>query len=101
MENSADNLKRSDLGGDIHNENPAEELNDFPEEKAGQHWGYPYCWTEFSLPEQDGGMGAGTAWAWPSFMNDGTHTDEWCRENTNPVRDNVLICSTTYCPSKC
>lgn len=89
VENSADNLQRGDLGGDIHNENPAEELNDFPEEQVGQHWGYPYCWTEFSIPTQDGGMGAGTVWAWPSFMNDGIHTDEWCRQNTSPVRTYV------------
>ncbi|EJK53877.1 hypothetical protein THAOC_26601, partial [Thalassiosira oceanica] len=26
--------------------------------------------------------GANTAWAWPSFMEDG-YTDEWCRANTN------------------
>eukprot|EP00392_Amoebophrya_sp_AT5.2_P008330 g8351.t1 len=31
VENSADNLVRADLGGDIHNENPGEELNWFPE----------------------------------------------------------------------
>lgn len=29
VENSADMLVRSDLGGDIHNQNPAEELNRF------------------------------------------------------------------------
>jgi glucose/arabinose dehydrogenase len=49
VENSADNLIRSDLGGDIHNDNPAEELNRF--DVAGRHYGYPYCWTEFKLPQ--------------------------------------------------
>ena len=44
VENGADRLKRRDFGGDIHNENPAEELNRFPESAAGEHWGYPYCW---------------------------------------------------------
>jgi hypothetical protein len=27
--------------------NPAEELNRFPEATAGSHYGYPYCWTEW------------------------------------------------------
>ena len=31
VENGADNLFRSDLGGDIHNDNPAEELHRFPD----------------------------------------------------------------------
>mmetsp|Transcript_31777 Transcript_31777/g.38616 ORF Transcript_31777/g.38616 Transcript_31777/m.38616 type:complete len:271 (+) Transcript_31777:225-1037(+) len=39
VENGPDNLKRKDLGGDIHNNNPAEELNRFTEETAGEHWG--------------------------------------------------------------
>jgi hypothetical protein len=59
VENGADQLERSDLGEDIHNDNPAEELNRFPEENAGLHWGYPYCWTEFKLPNTTG-LGRGT-----------------------------------------
>ena len=48
VENGADRLQREDLGGDIHNENPAEELNRFPEGDAQKKsYGYPYCWTEF------------------------------------------------------
>lgn len=85
VENGADRLKREDLGGDIHNENPAEELNRFKQSQAGQTWGYPYCWSEYCLSEDVGGSGmkgANTVWAWPSFMEDG-YTDEWCRENTN------------------
>lgn len=83
VENGADSLVRNDLGGDIHNDNPAEELNRFPEEKSGSHWGYPYCWSEFSL-QSDAGLGAGSVWAWPSFKDDGTHDDGWCRANTQP-----------------
>ena len=85
VENGADRLRRDDLGGDIHNENPAEELNRFKQSQAGQSWGYPYCWSEYCLSEDVGGSGmkgANTVWAWPSFMEDG-YTDEWCRENTN------------------
>lgn len=82
VENGADNLQRADLGGDIHNDNPAEELNRFPESQVGGHWGYPFCWSEFELG--GAGAGRGSVWAWPSFLNDGTHTDAWCRANTNP-----------------
>lgn len=84
VENSADELEREDLGGDIHKDNPAEELNRFPVEKEGEHWGYPYCWTEFNLPENVG-LGRGTIWSWPSFLEDGIHDDEWCRNNTIPA----------------
>ena len=80
VENGADRLTRSDLGGDIHNDNPAEELNRFPESEKGRHWGYPYCFTEYDLHGE--GKGRGTVWGWPSFMN--THGDTWCRENTEP-----------------
>lgn len=85
VENGADNLQREDLGGDIHNDNPSEELNRFREDQAGQSWGYPYCWSEYCLPQENGGSGikgANTQWAWPSFLNAG-YSDEWCRENTN------------------
>jgi glucose/arabinose dehydrogenase len=85
VENGVDNLSRSDLGGDIHNDNPAEELNllDTP----GAFYGYPYCFTEGNLPSSVG-LGPGTQWALPSVMNDGTHTDAWCR-NTNNVKPPV------------
>ena len=80
VENGADRLQRNDLGGDIHNDNPGEELNRFREEDAGKHWGYPYCWSEYKLPAGIG-EGQGTVWAWPSFLNDGTVTDQQCRDN--------------------
>jgi glucose/arabinose dehydrogenase len=83
VENGADRLVRSDLDGDIHEDNPAEELNRFREEDAGKHWGYPYCWTEFNLPENVGG-GRDTVWAWPSFLDDGVVTDEQCRSDYVP-----------------
>ena len=49
VENSADNLRRSDLGGDIHNENPAEELNLLVD---GGFYGYPWCWTGGPKPRR-------------------------------------------------
>ena len=94
VENSADRLRRNDIGGDIHNQNPAEELNRFTEEDAGKHWGYPYCWTEFDL-ESYKRLGAkpkgrGTPWVWPGFKNDGIHSDAWCRSN-NTIRAMVSL----------
>lgn len=83
VENGADRLYRSDLGGDIHQDNPAEELNRFKEQDAGKHWGYPYCWTEFKLPEPPG-KGNGVTWAWPSFLDSGAITDEQCRQDYVP-----------------
>ena len=83
MENGADDLNRTDLGGDIHDNNPSEELNRFPEAQAGLTWGYPYCWSEYQLPENYSN-GTNSIWAWPDFMNDGIHTDQWCRANTQP-----------------
>ena len=67
------------MGGDIHDDNPAEELNRFPEASAGEHWGYPWCWTEFFLPAGVG-QGRGAVWAWPGAGQD----DAWCRADTHP-----------------
>ncbi len=88
VENGSDNLSRSDLGGDIHNDNPGEELHLFAE--AGRFWGYPYCWSEYSLPTGVG-MGRGTQWADPSTMNDGTHSDTWCRNTANVARPALVM----------
>lgn len=81
VENGSDNLNRSDLGGDIHNDNPAEEVNLLNE--PGAFYGYPYCWSEGNLDANAGGLGPGTQWAYPSVMNDGVHTDAWCRDTAN------------------
>lgn len=80
VENGVDRLARADLGGDIHEDNPAEELNLFAQ--AGDFYGYPYCFSEFKLAAGDG---AGTQWAHPQFINDGTHSDAWCKDPANVV----------------
>lgn len=75
--NSADNLFRLDLGGDITNDNPAEEVHRFA--ASGQNYGYPFCWREYELPQ---GLGRGTAWAWPvdsAEVLSKTVSDEDCR----------------------
>lgn len=87
VENGADRLERDDLGGDIHNDNPGEEINKFVRE--GQFYGYPYCFSEWELSNY--GLGMKTQWSWPDFMNDGTHNDEWCRNTTNNIPPQSLI----------
>ncbi|BBN14244.1 hypothetical protein MPTK1_6g10030 [Marchantia polymorpha subsp. ruderalis] len=80
VENGADELVRDDLGGDIHNDNPGEEMNLF-DGPPGSHYGYPYCWTEYNLPNGTG-QGRGSQWAWPTLINS-TITDSWCRNASN------------------
>ena len=72
--NSADNLARTDLGSNIYNDNPAEELHRFA--AVGQNYGYPYCWREYILPSSTS-RGRGTAWAWPGS----SVSDANCRDN--------------------
>jgi len=82
VENGVDNLAREDLGGDIHDDNPAEELNRF--DVPGAFYGYPYCWSEFILPAGVG-LGPNAHWAHPQFIDDGTHSDAWCQDPDNVV----------------
>jgi glucose/arabinose dehydrogenase len=84
--NGMDNVHRADLGGDIHNTNPAEELNLL--DKPGKFYGYPYCWAEYLLAK---GKGPGTMWATEQFMKDGTHTDQWCQNPNNVVRPALAL----------
>jgi glucose/arabinose dehydrogenase len=79
VENGRDNLQRPDLGNDIVQDNPGEELNLFLEENAGRFYGYPYCWSEFNLPNGDG---PGTQWADP---NNTMYDDAWCQNTTNVI----------------
>lgn len=86
VENGADNLNRPDLGVDIHQNNPAEELNRFPDENAGLPYGYPYCWTEYFLPANvTHGRGRGSVWAWPGSF-DINYTDAQCQTDFVPPK---------------
>jgi len=96
VENGADNLQRADLGGDIHNDNPGEEVHRFGAVASdaglvGRHYGYPFCWSEYELSAAAGGLGRGSQWSWPFFMNDGTHSDQWCRDEGNNARPHALM----------
>ncbi|MBI5500264.1 MAG: PQQ-dependent sugar dehydrogenase [Deltaproteobacteria bacterium] len=88
VENGIDELHRADLGGDIHQDNPGEELNLF--DVAGRFYGYPYCWSEFLLPVGTG-LGPGAQWADPGFLGDGTHDDAWCRDPANVVPPSLVL----------
>jgi len=79
VENGVDELSRADLGGDIHDQNPGEEINLFADE--GAFYGYPYCWSQYNLTTVT--TPRLTQYAQPNFMNDGTHTDAWCQNTTN------------------
>jgi len=82
VENGVDDLNRPDLGGDIHQDNPSEELNLFA--RAGLFYGYPYCWSEYKLLNNKSHP-IGSQWAQPEFMNDGKHNDDWCQNAANVV----------------
>jgi len=84
VENGVDDLYRADLGGDIHNDNPCEELNSFNTNQLGLFYGYPYCWSEgiLAIPP---GKGTGTQWLQPDFQGKGIWTDAWCQNTTNVV----------------
>lgn len=75
VENGRDNLADADLGGDIHSDNPGEEIN-LVDGQGAQLYGYPYCFSEHIL---SGGMGPGTQWADESV---GTlrQTDAFCQD---------------------
>ncbi len=83
VENGSDNLNRAAFGGDIHTDNPGEELNLFA--KAG-FYGYPYCWSEGLLPGV--GLGARTQWA---YDNNSVHNDAWCQNLTNVTPPRLVM----------
>jgi len=83
--NGMDNLYRKDLGGDIHQTNPAEELSLL--EKENGYYGYPKCWAEYYIADGKG-KGAGTMWAHQDFLAQGG-SDEWCR--TNSIRPTLPL----------
>jgi glucose/arabinose dehydrogenase len=83
VQNGMDDIYRSDIPDDIHNNNPAETVNLFAQ--PGAFHGYPYCWSEYLLPPGIG-RGRGTQWVTEAFRSDGTHDDAWCRAPANVTR---------------
>lgn len=76
VENGRDMLTDN---GDIHNDNPAEEVN-LIDGTGSTYYGYPSCFSEFQRP---GGIGPGAQWADPTLSATDRKTDTWCRD---PVR---------------
>lgn len=88
LENSADELHRTidGISTDIHNENPADELNYIgdPSQENKNWYGYPTCFTVFSpsvIPGQDFTMG-------DQFVLEpnATFTDATCKERSMAPR---------------
>lgn len=77
VENGRDNVR--DATGDVHTDNPAEEIN-LLSEGATRFFGYPSCWTEFRL---SGGSGPGTQHGDIEVTGSARHDDAWCRNPAN------------------
>ncbi len=78
VENGRDNLNDDDLGGDIHNGNPGEELN-LVDGKGPTFYGYPKCFSEFKI-EGGKGKGQGAQWADESIAQAIRMTDATCSD---------------------
>ena len=76
VENGRDNLSDSDLGGDIHNDNPGEELN-LVDGQGSKFYGYPFCFSEHIVAS---GKGPGTQWADESIGSSQRQTDAYCSD---------------------
>jgi glucose/arabinose dehydrogenase len=81
VENGRDNTRIMETS--VVNENPAEEINRIPTD--GKFYGYPYCWTEYNLPANLGGLGPGTQHADEEIPMATRKTDDWCRDTANVV----------------
>jgi glucose/arabinose dehydrogenase len=93
VENGRDNLSDDDLGGDIHNDNPGEEIN-LVDEQEPKFYGYPLCYTEFKV---GGGRGQGTQWADQTLATSMQKTDDYCR-NAAMVRPPVYAMPAHWAP---
>ena len=81
VENGRDNLM---LGGDIHYDNPAEEVNLFDVNKPGRDYGYPHCWSEGIWMDTAMAKGPGTQHLDPD--QPGSYTEAKCQDRTPSCR---------------
>jgi glucose/arabinose dehydrogenase len=86
-ENGVDRLARGDLGGDIHRDNPCEEVNDLGDPRqnasAGRFFGYPRCWSEHILSNNNKKSVPGRNWGHADFG--GASIDPFCQNSTAVV----------------
>jgi glucose/arabinose dehydrogenase len=76
VENGRDDLTEN---GDIHNDNPAEEVN-LIDGTGASYYGYPSCYSEF---KRSNGKGPGTQWADKTLELTDSKTDAWCQDPAN------------------
>jgi glucose/arabinose dehydrogenase len=75
VENGRDNLM---VGGDIHYDNPAEEVNQFDINRPGRNYGYPFCWSEGIWMDTAMAKGPGTQHLDPD--QPGAFTEARCQD---------------------
>ncbi|HEY7375564.1 MAG TPA: PQQ-dependent sugar dehydrogenase, partial [Polyangia bacterium] len=80
VENGRDNLM---VGGDIHYDNPAEEVNLFDLNRPGRNYGYPFCWSEGIWMDTAMAKGPGTQHLDPD--QPGAFTEAKCQDKTAVV----------------
>lgn len=83
VENGRDNLSDSRFGGDIHFDNPGEELHRFG--AIGKFYGYPFCWTE-GLLAPGAGLGTQHADISPQIPMAMQKSEQWCQDVANVAR---------------
>lgn len=93
VENGRDDLQDADLGGDIHNDNPGEEIN-LVDGEGTSFYGYPFCFSEFKA---QGGRGPATQWADQTLNESIRKTDAWCQDTAN-VRPPMFSMQAHYAP---
>jgi glucose/arabinose dehydrogenase len=75
VENGRDNLV---VGGDIHFDNPAEEVNLFDINRPGRFYGFPFCWSEGIWMDTTMAKGPGTQHLDP--QQPGDFTEARCQD---------------------
>jgi glucose/arabinose dehydrogenase len=75
VENGRDNLM---VGGDIHFDNPAEEVNLFDLNRPGRNYGFPFCWSEGIWMDTAMAKGPGTQHLDPD--QPGAFTEAKCQD---------------------
>lgn len=88
VENGRDELTDARFGGDIHDDNPAEELNRLDGD-GPTHFGYPECWTEFRVPRNGGGPGAQHRDR--DVAGPPAHDEGWCQDPRNNRRPAAVM----------
>ena len=79
VENGRDDLSDAQLGGDIHTDNPGEEIN-LVDGQGSKAYGYPYCFSEYSLSS---GQGPGAQWADEALGMSIRKDDAYCQSTSN------------------